>query len=350
MTACRGGCRRNQPGQTLADPALALFPAEATVVLSLDFRRVRASGLWQQLAQLAGDDPDDRKLIDGMVAATGFDPFRQVHRLVAAFPEEARVSRAFGIVLEGDKIDRARLLAYLQADARRRGSDLVERQRRGRTFWAAPAAALAEGVAARDAASHDASLRDAGDSLGGGPAGFFLDDTHFVLGGGGWAERMADIVDQPAPRPARAIDQPALPRLIDRVARGRSIWMAALVPEATRVRLMANPRFGSDASVMRFGASCDLGPALSGDLIAELNNQSDAKVLAGKVNTFLEAAKKRPEVLLLGVAPYLDGVKAEADGPDARIKFQLPAAQTEELVGRLVGFLRMRRAGRAPVP
>jgi hypothetical protein len=335
MTACRGGCRPGGDGQPGADPSLALFPADATVIMSVDFRRVRQTSLWKQLAQLAGDDPEDGRLITGLVAATGFDPFRQVHRIVAAFPEEARKSGGFGVVIEGDKIDRARLLTYLQAEARRRGSDLVTHERRGRTFWAAP------GWAAPDAsATADSS----------GTAGFFLDDQHFVLGGGGWAARMADIADAVSPRPARAVDQPALNRLVGRVAGGRSIWLAALVPEATRARLMANPRFGPDAAVMRFGASADLGPALDGNLVAELSNQADAAQLVAKVENFLAAAKKSPEVLLLGVAPYLDAVKADTEGPNARIRFQLPAAQTDELVGRLVGLLRLRRGGRTGAP
>jgi hypothetical protein len=345
MTACRGGCRRASEGEPAADPALALFPAEATVVVSVDFRRVRETGLWKQLAQLAGEDPQDGKVITGMVAATGFDPFRQVNRIVAAFPEEARSSGAFGIVIETDpgaKIDRPRLLAYLQAEARRRGDELITRQRRGRTFWTGATAA-----------GGDAGAGDAGadaDPLGRGAAGFFLDDHHFVLGAGGWAQRMADIADRATPTPARLVDQPVLNRLVGRISGGRSIWMAALVPEATRARLMANPRFGADAAVMRFGANVDLGPALAAELVAELSNQADAAQLISKVDKYLVAAKKSPEVLLLGVAPYLDGVKTEVEGPNARIRVQLPAAQTEELVGRLVGLLRLRRGGRAPLP
>jgi hypothetical protein len=337
MTACRGGCRGGQ-GELSRDPALRLMPAQTTVVLSLDFRRVRQTTLWKQLAQLAGDDPDDKRLIDGMVAATGFDPFTQVHRLVAGFPEEARRSRAFAVVFEGDKIDRARMLAYVQADARRRGGEVVVRSRKGREFWASPTWSPAlPASASPDATGAGDDTADAG---GTGVAGFFLDDHHFVLGGGGWAERMADLADGPGPR---ALDEPAFARLVDRVARGRSIWLAAVVPAATRARLIANPRFGADAAVMRFGASADLGPALAADLVAELSNQADARGLVDKVNAFVAAAKKSSEVLLLGVAPYLDGVKAEVDGPDARIRVQLPAAQTEELVTRLVGFLRLRR-------
>jgi hypothetical protein len=102
--------------------------------------------------------------------------------------------------------------------------------------------------------------------------------------------------------------------------------------------------------VMRFGANIDFGPALAAELVAELSNQADASQLISKVDKYLAAAKKSPEVLLLGVAPYLDGVKTEVEGPNARIRLQLPAAQTEELVGRLVGLLRLRRDGRAPLP
>ncbi|HEY0706671.1 MAG TPA: hypothetical protein VGG33_07740 [Polyangia bacterium] len=323
MTACRSGCRGGSEGATKVDPALALFPPEAQVFASVDFSRIRQTRLWQELQAFAGEDPRDRQLIDQLKAQTGFDPFRQVHRVVAAFPEEARQSRAFGIVIEGDKLDRQRLFAYLRGEAQKRGAELVQRPHGQHTLWTS-------------------NTPDA-------PSGFFLDDRRFVLGAGGWTERMADraagkTVDAGAAAPALPpTDAAALARLIDRVGKGRSIWMVARVPEATRARLMADPRFGSDASVLRFGASVDFGPDLAGDLIAELNNAADAQALVGKATTFVAAAKKSPEVLLLGVAPYLEGIKAEAEGPNARIRFALPKAQTDELIGRLVGLLRLRR-------
>jgi hypothetical protein len=323
MTACRGGCGGDSGGELGKDPALRLLPAEVTVVLSVDFRRIRATSLWKELAALSRQDSNDKRMIEGLTAATGFDPFTQVHRLVAAFPEEARKSRAFALVIEGDPVDRGRLFQYLKAEAQRTGGDLVEIKRGARPFWTS---GKAEGA-----------------------SGFFLDDRHFVLGGGGWAERMADLADAASGGAAAAsarpaVAQPAFRRLVDRISRGRSLWLAAIVPEATRARLMADPRFGSDASVMRFGGSFNLGPGFEGDLVAELSNHADAFAMASKVTNFLAAAKKSPEVLLLGVAPYLDGIKAEAVGPDARIDVKLSPAETQELVGRLGGFLRMRRA------
>jgi hypothetical protein len=320
MTACRGGCRRDEAARP--DPLLALFPADAQVFLSLDFKRIRETGFWKQLEAEVGEDAEDKRLVEELTRATGINPFTQIHRLVAAFPEEARRSHAFGVVIEGERIDRARLLSYLKSEAAQGGgAPLVERAHKRFTLWGSPAP-------------------DA-------PAGFFLDDTHFVLGSGGWTEKMADRAPAPAaPAAVAPAVPPALLRLIDRAARGRSIWLAAVVPEATRAQLMKDQRFGAEASVMRFGGGLDLGPDLGGDFVAEMASAADAQAMVAKVTTFLSAAKKSPEVLLLGVAPYLDGVKVEADGPNARIHVNLPRAQAEELTARLMGLLRLRRAGR----
>ncbi|HEY0714746.1 MAG TPA: hypothetical protein VGF45_18840, partial [Polyangia bacterium] len=136
MTACRSGCRGGGEGGAKVDPALALFPPEAQVFASVDFARVRQTQLWQQLQTFAGADPADRQLIERLKTEAGIDPFRQIHRVVAAFPEEARASRAFGIVIEGEKIDRERLFGYLRGEAQRRGTDLVKRPHGAHVLWA----------------------------------------------------------------------------------------------------------------------------------------------------------------------------------------------------------------------
>jgi hypothetical protein len=299
---------------------LALFPAEAQVFLSLDFRRVRATSFWKQLAAEVGEDAEDNKLVAELTRATGIDPWTQIHRVLAAFPEEARRTRAFAVIIEGDRIDRQRLLTYLENEAKAGGGAPLTKRTHGRfEIWGSPAVDE--------------------------PSGFFLDDTHFVLGGGGWTEKIAERAAQPSGTPTPAV-APALLRLIDRAARSHAIWLAARVPEETRGQLMKDPRFGSEASVMRFGGGVDLGPDLDGDFVAELASAPDAQAMAGKIANFVAAAKKSPEVLLLGVAPYLDGVKVEADGPNARIRIHLPKTQAEELTERLMGLLRLRRQGR----
>ncbi len=312
---CRGGCSRQAVPS--AGGTLARFPAETQVVVSVDFQRIRATQLWQRLATLAGEDPDDRRQIQEFTARTGLDPFRQIHRVVAAFPEEARQSQAFGLIIEGEGFDEKRLLTYAQDQARLRGSELKPRPLGPHTLWAA-----------------------------GGPgsaAGFFADRGRFVLAGGGWAEKMSQLASGPTTAGTGAESNMMLLRLVERMGPGRSIWMAALVPEETRTRLRADPRFGSQASVMRFGVGLDLGPGLKGELDAELSNADDARALVDRFQGFLRAARKSPEALLVGAGPYLDRVSSQANGPRALVRVDLDEAQTGELVQRLVGLLRLRR-------
>jgi hypothetical protein len=324
---CRGGCARraadgSPPG------VLAMFPPETRMVLAIDFRKVRDSGLWRELFSLAGQDPEDRRLIETFTKRTGLDPFQQIHRVYAAFPEEARRDGAFALYFEGQGFDEQRLLAYAREEARTRGHTIVSRLHAGRTLWVAPRAAAAPG-------QPPASASEVG--------GFFLDDSRFVLAGGGWAQRMLDLGRSSGAPAASAAGNTSLLHLAERIGPGRAFWLAAIVPEGTRQRLIADARFGVQASVMRFAMGADLSPGIAGELHAELSNADDARVMAGRVTSFVREAKKSPQALLLGAGPYLDAVRADASGSTATVKIHLDEPLTRELVTRLGGFLRSRR-------
>jgi hypothetical protein len=314
--SCRGGCDR-AAGERRPLGALGLFPADARIAISIDFRRVRETPLWQRLSTLAADAPEDRKLIDDFVARTGLDPFRQIHRIVAAFPEDARTGGAFGLIVEGEGFDEKRLLTYARDQAQLKGGELRQVARGRHTLWTS--------------------------STPGSPAGFFLDARRFVLGSGGWAESMAALADGGPGAPPSAGTGGTLARLVERVGPSRSIWLAAMVPAATRARLMANPRYGVEASVMRLGAAVDLGPGLAGDLVAELSNADDARALVAKVEAFVRETRASPQALLLGAGPYLDAITAKTEGPNARIHVALDEAHTAELFTRLAGLARLRK-------
>jgi hypothetical protein len=286
-------------------------------VLAVDFRRVRESPLMQRLSALAADDPEDQRIIHGFTARTGLDPFKHIDRLVAAFPEEARRDGAFGLLFEGDHFDQQRLLDYARDEARQRGRSLGSRARGKLTLWSSGA--------------------DPGDV-----AGFFLDRRRFVLGGGGWGERMADLAGGTATPGTSAAANQALVALAERVGRDRAVWLAAVVPQATRARLQADPRFGVQASVMRLGAGMDLAPGLRGKLSAELNNAADARALAARADEFLRAARKSPRALLLGAGPYLDAIRVVADGAEVVVTVELDQAQTAELASRLEALARQK--------
>jgi hypothetical protein len=319
MTGCRGGCSRDQASGS-AGGTLSRFPAETQVVVSVDFQRIRRTPLWKRVSSLAAEDAEDRRLIQEFTARTGLDPFRQIHRLVAAFPEEARRTQAFGVIIDGEGFDEKRLLTYAQDQARLRGTELKPRAHGPHTLW------------------------ETGGP--GGVAGFFAGRGRFVLAGGGWAEKMSKLAAQPTRAGAGAESNTTLLHLVERLGVRRSIWMAALVPEETRAQLRADPRFGTQASVTRFGLGLDLGPGLQGELDAELSNAEDARALVDRFQGFLRAARKSPEALLIGAGPYLDRISSQASGPRALVRLDLDEKQTTELIQRVVGLLRLQREKR----
>jgi len=314
--ACRGGCGRSAHPAPPHGP-LAPFPAAARTVVSLDFARIRPTVFWQRLSALAAEAPEDRKLIDDFVGRTGLDPFRQIHRVLAAFPEDARESGAFGLIVEGEGFDEKRLLTYAADQAKLKGTELRQVQQGRITLWTTPSVNA--------------------------PSGFFLDSHRFVVAGGGWAATMAAVAQGGPGAPVSAGGEGELAHLVERLGTGRSLWLAAVVPPAVRNQLVHDPRFGASASVMRLGAGVDLGPGLTAELLAELSNVEDARALVTKVESFLRETRASPQALLLGAGPYLDAITATAEGPNVRIRVALDEARTSELVTRLVSLARGRK-------
>jgi hypothetical protein len=292
------------------------MPAETKILASIDFGRLRATPVWAALASLRAEEERDRKLIEELVARTGLDPFRQIHRVVLAFPEDARTRGEMAVVIEGDVFDQRRLLTYIGDQARLKGRSLTQSARRRRTLW-----------------SYGGEL----------PAtGFFVDDRRIVIGTGGWAEKVADTADG-VPGARSVTDAGELQRLIDRAGAARGLVAAALVPESTRRRLLGDLASETQASVLRLAASADFGPGLDAELVAEMSNAADARALVETFRTFVQEGKRSPQVLLLGAGPYLDALTARADGPTARFRLALGEAQTRELLDRLKGLLKLRR-------
>jgi hypothetical protein len=314
-TACRGGCGRS-PAPVARGP-LAPFPADARTVVGLDFARIRTTAFWQRLSALAAQGPEDRKLIDDFVARTGLDPFRQIQRAVAAFPEEARATGEFGVLIEGEGFDEKRLLTYARDQAKVKGTELRQVPQGRITLWTSPKP--------------------------GAPAGFFLDTRRLVLAGGSWAARMASIAQGGPGAPPSAGTGGELDHLVERLGTARSIWLGAVIPAALRGQLLSDPRFGPSASVMRLALGADLGPGLDAELLAELSNAGDARALVAKVEGFVREVRASPQALLMGAGPYLDAIKASAEGPNVRIRVALDEARTNELLARLIALARARR-------
>jgi hypothetical protein len=318
---CRGGC---SPVETTARPAggaLVWFPPETQIVVAFDFARLRTTPLWSRLASLATSTPEDRARIDEMARRTGFDPLRQIDALIVGFPEEARTSGAMGLVLRGSGFDEARLIAYVRDQVGKQGDDLFSFKRAGRTMWATR----------REPTT----------------AGFFPDDRTFVLGAGGWAEKMAELGRAAGPSAGAETNLP-LAHLIERAGARNPIWAAAIVPAATRAALASDPALTSGAGISRLALGIDLGSGLEAKLVADLASHQQAEAMRAEVDAAVRSAKQSPQVLLLGIGPYLDGVVARAVDASAEVTVRLSASQVSDSLDRLGAFLSIARKAAVP--
>jgi hypothetical protein len=317
---CRGGCSRQPAAGRPANGALAWFPAETQIVVSVDFARLRATPVWARLAPLATSNADDKAQIDEMARRTGFDPMRQIDSLVVAFPEEARNGGAMGLVLRGRGFEEARLVAYARDQVAKQGDDLFSFRRAGRTMWATRKMPTV--------------------------AGFFLDDRTFVLGAGGWAEKMAEL--SRAVSPSGAETNLPLVHLAERAGLNSPVWAAAIVPAATRALLASDPALHSGAGINRLALGIDLGSGLRAKLVADLASRAQAQAMADQVAGALRSAKQSPQVLLMGIGPYLDGISARALDVSTEIVVTLTQAQVADSIERARAFLELLR--QRPVP
>jgi hypothetical protein len=323
LVGCRGGCRQSRAPSPPVDELLAGLPGQTRVVASVDVARVRGTPLWSRLAALADEDPADRARIQGLTARTGLDPLRQIRRIVAAFPDSARTEGKYALVIEGQGFDPRRLVEYAREEAGPRGVEIRAVARAGQTLYVSSGPART--------------------------AGFFPGPDRFVLGGGGWAELMADRLQRPAAAldvsdaDADASGRDELARLCARIDRTRALWFAAIVPLDVRRVLMDDPAHDSAASVTRLAVAADLGPGLTADLVADLSNAADAKVLVQRIQTSAREAKRNAKVLMLGLAPYLDALTARAEGATLRVTLSLTEPQMRDLVDRLIGLVRVAR-------
>jgi hypothetical protein len=320
LGSCRGGCQRLVGKRDALGDTLALLPGDARFVAYVDVAKVRATPFWARLSALAEESADDKKRIQTLTDRTGLDPLKQIHRLVAGFPDNARESGRYALLIDGEGFDERRLVAYARDEAALRGGKIEQRTERGRTLWAST-----------------------------GPdriAGFFTGPGRFLLGAGGWAETMAALAGG-ASVPSAA-DNVELVNLCRRIDARRALWFAALVPLDLRQMLLADPKHDHAASVTRLAAALDLGPGLTAELVADLSNAGDARALVERIQATVREAKRNAAVLMLGLGPYLDALDARADGPTLRVTVALAEPQVVDLLDRLSALARSAREKKAP--
>ena len=291
------------------------------MVAGVDVVQLRASPAAAKVQALAIESQADQKTLAEFARRTGFDPVKQVESLTVAFPESARDSGDFGLVLRADHFDEARLVAYARDELQKSGDDLNSTKRGRLTLWSP---------------RHDPSV-----------AGFFVDERTFVLAAGGWAARMADLVNSANPGDSAATNL-ELVHLVERAAGKHTIWGAAIVPAETRHTLAMRPDVAEAATINTLSAAIDFGKGLEALLIADTATPDAAGALARKVTESLRDAKRDPRVLMFGLGPYLGGISARAVDRTFEVRATLGPEAVDNLVSQLAAAVSLARAGTAP--
>lgn len=307
-----GGCRaRPSPP---AEPLPAILPASAQTLLSFDVQAIRRSPLWQAVSLAMQRRAAHAQLFAEVRARTGFDPLEDLQRVVVAFPEAARRSGEFALVLVADHADERRLVAYARDEASTRGQDIRQEEHAGRRLW------VEQGPPRR--------------------AGFFLDRRTFVLGGGGWGHLMAETASsagEPRDGPAGSGE---LWNLFHKLPRASAVRAVAVVPGSTRTQLAADSRLRAASSIARLALSLALDTGVEAHLRIETSSREAAQALGGQVERFMRDARQSPQVLLAGVGPWLEQVDIEAEGPTLHLSLRLTVAQTQTLSERIAVLVR----------
>jgi hypothetical protein len=322
LASCRGGCRRDAADRALTvQGRLALFPAAARVVVGVDVAQLRASPAAARVQALAIESQADQRTLAEFQSRTGLDPLKQLTSLTAAFPDDAQGSGDFGLIVRADHFDEARLVAFARDDLQKKGDDLIATKRGRLTLWSS---------------RRDPKL-----------VGFFIDDRTFALGAGSWGTRMADLVGQANPSDSAATNL-ELVHLVERAAGTHALWGAAIVPAETRRSLAARPGLAEAATINTLSAAIDFGRGVEATLIADVATADGARALATKVTESLRDAKRNPQVLMLGLGPYLGGVTARAVDRTFEVRATLGPEAVDDLVSRLGALVQLARTGSPP--
>lgn len=289
--ACLPGCKRVPNESANKDPAakriaaaLGLIPPDAEIVLSLDLERLRGQTAWTTV--LSALAKDTRPLFEGFAAGTGIDLPRQLHRVLVALPAERQGDDRFVLIADTDALDEARVTAWLRARLGEKIAVLIRNR------------------------------------------------SQIVISQGAWSSTVAALASAARLTPSVA-DRPELLRLYTRTAVGHSLWFAAVVPVTVRRALMKEPGLPDVASIARVSGFINLNSGAHVEVVAELSNTADATELVHRLGVYLNQAKRHPEMLVRGLAPYLEAVRLAAHDARVHATIDLSGEQLGECIERI---------------
>jgi hypothetical protein len=259
---------------------------DAQIVLALDLQRLRSQPIWQVLhAALA---KSLHPAAGSFSTSDGFDPMKEVHRLLVALPGERQKDNRFCVIADVNPSSEVRVATWVREQAKTVRATFRPARQPGR----------------------------------------------LIVGNGAWDAPMASLAQSPRLSQSAA-DNPEMRRLCARAGQDHPVWFAAIVPASIRRKLIQDARFPDVASIMRMSGFFDVNGGLHAEMIAELSSTADALDLTHRLGVYLNQAKQHPEMLVRGLAPYCEGVRLSAHDASVHATLDLSHDQLGEFIERI---------------
>jgi hypothetical protein len=303
------GCKKTS-GTGAAKEDMALVPKEADIVVMANLTRMRNTEIWRRLQDLRDSDAKSKKEYDDFVTRCQLDPMKDIDSVFLAFPKTGG-AKDFAVLMRG-KFDEDKLVACAKEQAQKDGSQLSTSEYNGKKLYS------------------DSKKQEAWAT--------FLDKHTVAVGSQTWLKKVVDSAAGKSQGSAK--DNQALMSLVKRAKTNDGIWGAGLVPDNTRDQLKADPHLAAAASMKDVFGSVDFQKGVAADVNVDLGSEADAKEVTAKATAQLLEAKKNPQLMMMGMASFLDAVKVDSKGATFHLTVDLTQQQVDDLINRVKGILK----------
>jgi hypothetical protein len=294
---------------------LALVPQDTDVVVGVNLARMRGTAMWKKITDLSATNAESKKNMDEFAKAC-VDVMSNdgPESVFIAMPAVQPGTKDAAVIIRLKKgMDQAKVQSCADYMAGKSHSKVAASDYNGKKIYAEDGNADKGGVV-------------------------MLDDKTVLFGSGAWIKKVIDIAGGKEKTSAKNND--ALASLVKRAKTSDAIWGAGNIPQIVRDGAKGNPMTSSMASLKDAFGSIDFASGLSIDASFDLGSDADAKSLNDQATTQLAAAKKSPQVMMLGMATMLDPIKTEAKGSTFHFNASYNQQQVDDMVGRLQGLLK----------
>jgi hypothetical protein len=303
------GCKSTS-GTTAAKEDLALAPKQTDIVLMANVARMRGTAMWKKLIDARDGNPQSKKDYQEFVQKSGLDPFQHIDSVFLAVPQGGGDTKEFVAVVRG-KLDEQKLIAYAREQAKKEGREVKTTEYGGKKIYS--------------------------DSQKGEAFAAFLDAKTAVIGGKEWIKKSIDLA---AGKGESAKLNGELAGLMKRAKTSDAVWGAGIVPQSARDNFKNDPRLQAAATMKDIFGSVDFASGIVADLNIDTAGEPDAKQLVSTVSQQLAEVKKSPQLMMMGLGQFLDGIKVDNKGATFRLALNYTQQQVDDLIGRVQGLLK----------